>query len=1171
MSATELLAPIIEEIANRWGFFDLSQEDATKPLVLGHAAIDGYRFYGRSLTLRDLVRRLPGPIKEHRLKGALEFPLSIANCDVPLWRTAVRELFDLLAQENPQKLGRFETRVWDRPRTPDGNFEDHLKLSEKFLDRTYRGEFLVREKKPLVVDYRRCQGNYLASVDSDGEVPSALLLDASSQIASHLLGFNGTSLQGVTKHPESLQNLDYRLDPVPAEAALKALLLRWAPDGLDHVAWCNSGTESWEKALHLASIKYPNKGKMCVCFKGSFHGRSLLSLFSSWNPAKRLPFELDGFQTLWAEFPEDKEPHIEKQASAYWLSRWEEAHLSDFAPPEVDRGSDPLLAAEVDSLLEVREHLMGGAVNAVSVEPMQCEGGDRFGSHRFFQALRVMTHALGVALIFDEVQTGFGLGGKRLWSNGFDLRDSKGKALPADFINLAKKCQVGAVLSSIPDPYPTTAHAASFARGYINAASVYEDILTDLGDRVREELFKVAEEYPMVTWPRAAGVAFAFDLPDGAHANNFVNQRFHHGFMVYIAGEKTLRFRIQRATRQKDLDLIFDAIRASLKHLGEHGPSVLPETFEKVWPADEAPSFRVPASMDDLEGAEWNNILRWYKELRPERFQVLANLLEPDPVKNFPQHHEAQLLTWLEFLRYMADRQAVRVRPLTSENWDQFKDSIMDLEREVYEPARMDDEEYLHKAVSADDAIASVALQGERVVGFQITAPLEEFSHVTGPDNDTARGQHTHLYSADLLVSADCRGQGVGLRLKRRQLRRAHQLGYHGIRSRNRVGAASVMSSINRSFGAIEYDYFPECYGEEKAPCIYLSTPLLERAPTPLNWSNGVESLTGGLLDESAGVDWDLAAVNKNSLCNWWTPNMTRYVEWLRAAAPLGHLYLGSGRDEAVDKLVKCLIYFRKGAQTMISFEGSFWGGVTACARSLSDPKFDAYFPWHHLAYPYSVGDPFQDVNGTLTGAESVCLAQLQGLLEQPETVLGVAIEPIQQLTGRRVSVRFLRALRKLCDDKDVPLVMNESASWAYRGSRELFYCQATGVLPDMLTMFGGGQVGHVLTNDKFYLDKPLMLISTWDGDELSCLRMREQIRMLRAYRDDPRLGKLDEMINDKGDTHRGSGVLYGAYPDLPGQMTLDGEGKLLCCPLNRLEEGWDQLIDSLELTLQEA
>ena len=167
--------------------------------------------------------------------------------------------------------------------------------------------------------------------------------------------------------------------------------------------------------------------------------------------------------------------------------------------------------------------------------------------------------------------------------------------------------------------------------------------------------------------------------------------------------------------------------------------------------------------------------------------------------------------------------------------------------------------------------------------------------------------------------------------------------------------------------------------------------------------------------------------------------------------------------------------------------------------------------------------------------------------------------------------MRFLAALRTLCDDTDVPLVMNESASWAYRGSRELFYCQASNVKPDILTAFAGGQIGHVFCNDKFYIAKPLTLISTWDGDELSALRFREQMMILRAHRDDARLYELDKMVGDKGDLHRGSGVVFEGGAELACDATLGGDGHILALPLNHLDEFWDKLCDRYAETKEVA
>src|SRR5262249_26360185 len=51
-------------------------------------------------------------------------------------------------------------------------------------------------------------------------------------------------------------------------------------------------------------------------------------------------------------------------------------------------------------------------VAAVLVEPIQGEGGVRMASGRFMRKLRLLTRIYDVPLIFDEVQTGWGMTGR---------------------------------------------------------------------------------------------------------------------------------------------------------------------------------------------------------------------------------------------------------------------------------------------------------------------------------------------------------------------------------------------------------------------------------------------------------------------------------------------------------------------------------------------------------------------------------------------------------------------------------------------------------------------------------------------------------------------------------------------------------------------------------------
>jgi hypothetical protein len=40
-----------------------------------------------------------------------------------------------------------------------------------------------------------------------------------------------------------------------------------------------------------------------------------------------------------------------------------------------------------------------------------------------------------------------------------------------------------------------------------------------------------------------------------------------------------------------------------------------------------------------------------------------------------------------------------------------------------------------------------------------------------------------------------------------------------------------------------------------------------------------------------------------------------------------------------------------------------------------------------------------------------------------------------------------------------------------------------------MVWWYSGGQLGHVFVDDTYFVEKPLTLISTWDGDDISIAR----------------------------------------------------------------------------------
>jgi acetylornithine/N-succinyldiaminopimelate aminotransferase len=139
----------------------------------------------------------------------------------------------------------------------------------------------------------------------------------------------------------------------------------------ERVFFANSGAEANEGAIKLArkwGQKSRNGAYEIITFENAFHGRTLATMSASGKPS-------------FARLFEPKVPGFPK------------AKLND-----------------LDSV----ERLITEKTVAVMLEPIQGEAGVIPASDDFLRALRALTHAHGLLLIVDEIQTGVGRTGK-LW------------------------------------------------------------------------------------------------------------------------------------------------------------------------------------------------------------------------------------------------------------------------------------------------------------------------------------------------------------------------------------------------------------------------------------------------------------------------------------------------------------------------------------------------------------------------------------------------------------------------------------------------------------------------------------------------------------------------------------------------------------------------------------
>ncbi|MBL4634545.1 MAG: hypothetical protein JKY56_11770, partial [Kofleriaceae bacterium] len=60
-------------------------------------------------------------------------------------------------------------------------------------------------------------------------------------------------------------------------------------------------------------------------------------------------------------------------------------------------------------------------------------------------------------------------------------------------------------------------------------------------------------------------------------------------------------------------------------------------------------------------------------------------------------------------------------------------------------------------------------------------------------------------------------------------------------------------------------------------------------------------------------------------------------------------------------------------------------------------------------------------------------------------------------------------------------------------------FCTSAWAAPDILTWWGGGHTGYIHTGARYRVAKPLAMVSTWDGDELSLVRDHFHLRAARG------------------------------------------------------------------------
>ncbi len=493
---------------------------------------------------------------------------------------------------------RVPVALGDATRPLEDLVSEHLPASHAALQAAARGLFF---SLPVAFDASESIGPYLAVVDRDPSGEPYRFLDMGALIATQAFGENDpAAIRAILEAlPFVVSRYAHSEYQTVLSLRMKAALNTVAPAGTPRHFVVNTGAEAVENAIKsvlLNRVKTSDHegASFIVSFEGAFHGRTLGSLAVTHRKKARLGFptfdwphisfpvenlrspketarrEERSLKQLWDLLVSGQLPHADKSKDTY---RREMDALDDFVA-RPSPGADDVTAFVSTQRAQLTSDVLRRArrVAAVLVEPIQGEGGVRMASARFMRKLRLLTRIYDVPLVFDEVQTGWGITG-RLWAHElFDLPS------PPDVVTWAKKAQNGVLFVSEElatffqeeKKFNTTWEGDS--TGMVRLLAMLDKLdleeVRRTGVHARSGLEALAREYKEILRDvRGAGVMLAFDVVRADLRDALLDRAFRRGLLLLAAGERGVRLYPRYDTVPATIDEALSLLRLALEDL----------------------------------------------------------------------------------------------------------------------------------------------------------------------------------------------------------------------------------------------------------------------------------------------------------------------------------------------------------------------------------------------------------------------------------------------------------------------------------------------------------------------------------------------------------------------------------------------------------------------------
>ncbi len=209
---------------------------------------------------------------------------------------------------------------------------------------------------------------------------------------------------------------------------------------------------------------------------------------------------------------------------------------------------------------------------------------------------------------------------------------------------------------------------------------------------------------------------------------------------------------------------------------------------------------------------------------------------------------------------------------------------------------------------------------------------------------------------------------------------------------------------------------------------------------------------------------------------NYYHPHQGKLAEEIIRFSFPGKVFFCNSGAEAVEGAIKLARAYGKGNRyEIITMQGSFHGRTLGSLTATGQPKYQKGFQPLPQGF---VTVPFNDLDAVKAAVTDKTVA--------------ILLEPVQGEGGVNIADKtYLQELRKLCDEKDILLMLDEVQTGMGRTGK-LFAFQHFGIQPDVMTLakaLGGGlPIGAVVGGTKCQdVLQPGMHASTFGGSPLVC------------------------------------------------------------------------------------